>query len=106
MSASTPPTPDGERMIAEYVSSNGASGGARANAWSDSARRLVVLGYITAVAMPLIGFILGIVIIARLNKPISKHGAWIIVVSIVASIVWVLVFTSGALNPTSSELNT
>jgi len=101
MSTRTPPTPDGERWIADYVSNNGA----RANVWSDSARRLVVLGYITAVAMPLVGFILGIVVAIRLTRPNSKHGAWIILVSIIASIVWILVFTSGALNATSTELN-
>jgi hypothetical protein len=101
MSARTPPTPDGEHWIAENVSSNGAT----ASGWSDSAHRLVVLGYITAVAMPLIGFILGIVVAIRLTKPNAKHGAWIIVVSVIASVVWILVFTSGALTATSTDLN-
>jgi hypothetical protein len=101
MAATTPPTPDGERLIAEYVSSNGAT----AHGWSDRARRLVVLGYITAAAIPLLGLVLGIVVMLRPSKPNSKHGIWIIVVSIVASVVWVLVFASGALTSTSNELN-
>jgi uncharacterized membrane protein YjfL (UPF0719 family) len=83
------------------VSSNGAT----ASGWSDSARRLVVLRYITAVAMPLIGFILGIVVAIRLTRPHAKHGAWIIVVSVIASVVWILVFTSGALTATGTDLD-
>ena len=101
MSARTPPTPDSERLIAEYASSNGASAGG----WSDSARRLVVLGYITAVTMPLIGFILGIVVLIRLGRPHAKHAALIIGLSLIAAVVWILVFTSGALTATSTELN-
>ena len=101
MSAATPPTPDGEHWTVDYASSNGAT----ANVRSDSARRLVVLGYITAVAMPLIGFILGIVVATRPGKPNSKHGAWIIVLSIIASIVWILVFRSGVLTATSNDLS-
>ena len=46
VSATTPPTPDGEDWTVDYASSNGA----RAQVRSDSAHRLVVLGYITAVA--------------------------------------------------------
>jgi len=101
MSAGTPPTSESKRWIAEYASSNGATAGG----WSDGARRLVVLGYITAVTMPLIGFIVGIVVTLRLTKPNAKHGALIIVVSVIASVVWILVFASGALTATSTELN-
>ena len=101
MSATTPPTPDGEDWTVDYTSNNGAT----ANVRSDSARRLVVLGYITGVAMPLIGFILGIVVATRPTKATSKHGAWIIVVSIIASTVWILAFTSGVLTANSNDLS-
>jgi hypothetical protein len=97
-----PPTPDNGRWTVDYASSNGATAKVR----DDSARRLVVLGYITAIAMPLIGFILGIVVATRPgSKANSRHGVWIIVVSLVASVVWILVFTSGVLTATSNDLN-
>ncbi len=52
--------------------------------------------------MPPIGFCLGIVIIFRFGRPRSKHGLWIVVISIVASIIWFLILTSGALNSTTT----
>jgi hypothetical protein len=38
------------------------------------------------------------VIAARFSHPRSKHGPAIIVVSIIASVLWTLIITSGALN--------
>jgi uncharacterized membrane protein len=99
--SATPPTPDGEDWTVGYASSNGA----RANVPSDSAYRLIVLGYITAVAMPLVGLILGIVVATRSSRGNSKHGAWIIVISLIASIVWILVFSSGVLTASSNDLS-
>jgi ABC-type dipeptide/oligopeptide/nickel transport system permease component len=100
MSATTPPTPDGEHWSADYVSSNGASAGVR----NERALRLVVLAYITAVALPLIGLILGIVVATRPNKAYSRHGTWIIVLSILAGIVWIAVFASGVFTSTTNDL--
>lgn len=54
-----------------------------------------IVGYVLAVLMPLIGFIIGCV---RLNK--SKHGIWIIVTSVVAFIVW-LALIAGSSSGTS-----
>lgn len=99
ISASSPPTPDDERWTADYASSNGATAKVR----SDSVRRLVVLGYITAVSMPPIGLILGIVVATRPTKTNSKHGASIIVISIIASFAWILILTSGFLNTASTD---
>jgi hypothetical protein len=101
MSATTPPNPDGDPWPVDYVSTNGA----KAVAGSESADRLVVLGYITAVAIPLIGLIVGIVVLTRPGKANSRHGVLIIVVSLIASVAWILVFTSGALTATSNDLN-
>ena len=101
MSATTPPNPDGDRWPVDYASTNGANAGAG----SESADRLVVLGYITAVAMPLIGFIVGIVVLTRPAKANSRHGVLIILVSIIASVAWILVFTSGAVTATNNDLN-
>lgn len=92
---------DGERWPAKYVSSNGASAGV----WTEKARRLVALGYITAIALPVIGLIVGIVVVMRPAKAISKHGVWIIVLSLMASIAWILVLSSGALTSTNNELS-
>jgi general stress protein CsbA len=68
---------------------------------SESIQRLVVLGYITAVAMPPVGLVLGIVLVIRLSAADSKHGVWIIAISIVALVVWLLVLASGAVNTTN-----
>jgi general stress protein CsbA len=68
---------------------------------SESIQRLVVLGYITAVAMPPVGLVLGIVLVIRLTGPESKHGVWIIAISIVALVVWLLLLASGVVNTTS-----
>jgi hypothetical protein len=99
ISATSPPTPDDERWDADYASRNGAASNVR----RDSVHRLVVLAYITAVSMPPLGFVLGIVVAIRSAKMNSKHGAWIIVVSIIASLVWILIITSGALSTASTD---
>jgi hypothetical protein len=93
--------PDRERWAAQYVSTNGAS----ANTWSDPAYRLVVAGYIVAVAMPPIGFVLAIVLARRPGKPYATHWRWIMLISIIAAIGWTLILASGALTSTSNELN-
>ena len=91
------PTPDDRRWVAAYASTNGAASNAR----RERARRLVALAYIMAVAMPPIGFALGLVIGVRFSNLRSRHAAWIILVSILASIIWILIITSGALNTTN-----
>ena len=82
MTAATPPTP--ERDL--------------------GAERLVVLGYITAVAMPLIGLVLGIWLATRLGRNQAKHGPRIVVISLVATVVWILIFTSGVINTTNPDM--
>ena len=101
MSSGTPPTPDEQRWAARYVSSNGA----QAPDWSERAYRLVVLGYITAVAMPPVGFIISIVVASHPPRPNSKHWVWIMIISIIAAAGWTLIFASGALTSTSNELS-
>ena len=93
-----PPIPDGSRWAADHAEDKGA----RANLPSDSVRRLVVLGYITAIAMPPVGFILGLTLAVRLTKPDSKRGMWIIAVSVVASIAWIAALASGLLSPNTT----
>ncbi len=45
---------------------------------------LVPVGYILGVLFPIIGFVIGIVLLARRNN----HGAGVMVVSVVAFVVW------------------
>jgi len=59
----------------------------------------VVLAYILAVAMPPLGFALGIGLGARAR---SKHWLWIVLISIVAGVIWALIIGSGALSSTNS----
>jgi hypothetical protein len=95
-----PPTSNDSPWTADYVSSNGAT----ADAPPGSPGRLVVLGYITAVAMPLLGLVVGIVVLTRPARATSRHGRWIIGISIVASVIWVLVFISGVFTTPSNDM--
>jgi hypothetical protein len=88
------PTPDDKRWVAAYTSTNGAG----SNAGRDRVRRLLALAYILAVSVPPLGFGLGVVIAFRFSDVRRKHGVGIIVISIVASIIWTLIITAGALN--------
>lgn len=104
MSASSPSTPDGEPWTAEYGSNNGRNG-RRVNDRPPNAQRRVVLGYITAVAMPPIGLVIGITLVIRPARAGSKHGLWIIGLSIIASILWILIINSGWLTDTSNDVS-
>jgi hypothetical protein len=53
--------------------------------------------------MPPIGFVLGIILAIRFDKPASKQGVWVIAVSIVAAAVWAAIVAGGALNTPSTD---
>ena len=76
--------------------------GAPSNAPSAGVRRWVALAYILAISIPPLGFILGLVLIFKSGRQASAHGVVVIVLSIIASAVWVVVVVSGALNAASS----
>jgi hypothetical protein len=42
--------------------------------------------------------------VTRPQKATARHGRWIIGISIIASIIWALVFASGALTSTSNDM--
>jgi hypothetical protein len=63
--------------------------------------RFVVLSYIVAAAMPPFGLIMGLVVSVRLTGAGRRHALWIILVSLIASLVWILLIGSGALSATS-----
>lgn len=85
--------------MAAYASRNGAA----SSPHRESARRLITLAYIMAVSMPPIGFALGIVIAVRFRSLRSRHSAGIIVISMLASIIWILIITGGALNTPATD---
>ncbi len=99
MSASQP-TPDGERPPSGYVSNDGA---ALEVPRSVRIERLVVLGYIMAFAIPPIGLIFGVVLTIRNSGVERKHLVGIIALSIVATVVWLLILSSGVVNTTGSD---
>ena len=79
------------------------SNGATANVHPESIDRIVTLAYISAIAIPPVGLILGLVLAIGRRKSGSRHAPWIIALGIVASVVWVLVLTSGALRAASTD---
>ena len=68
-------------------------------------QRVVALGYITAIAIPPIGLIVGIVLARRHDQPPARHALWIIVISVIATVVWVAVFASGAISATDNTVS-
>jgi hypothetical protein len=89
---------DGERWTGDFAPAAEPAPAAAATAATEpeSAGGIVIVGYVTAALIPLIGFILGIVVATRPAKATSKHGAWIIVVSIFAFIVWIAIIVHNA----------
>jgi hypothetical protein len=67
---------------------------------SRTLQRIVVLGYILAVAVPPLGFAIGLVLTVP-SRSRSKHGAWIMLVSLAAAAIWALLISAGALKDTS-----
>jgi len=56
---------------------------------------LDIAGYILAVIIPLVGFILGIVSAVKHKGQGTNHGVFIIIVSVVAFIFWLVILSSG-----------
>ena len=52
--------------------------------------------------MPPVGLVLGLVVALRFGRPDSKRGLWIIALSVVAAIVWVVTVATGLVNPNSN----
>lgn len=69
------------------------------------AQRILALGYITAVAIPPVGLIIGIVIALRVQRPLNRHATWIIVISVIAAAAWIAVFASGAISATDNTIS-
>lgn len=89
---------DDRRSAIDY-----AGDGGPATLSGDSTQRLFALGYITAVTMPPIGLIVGLVLAVRLGKPDSKRAVWIVILSVIAALLWILALATGLLNPNSTS---
>jgi hypothetical protein len=74
--------------------------GSRPYSQPTALQRGVVVGYILAVALPPVGLVTGLVLMLspRLR---SRHGAWIVLLSIAAGVVWALLIGAGALKDTN-----
>jgi ABC-type Fe3+ transport system permease subunit len=74
--------------------------GSRSRSKQVTVERLIVVGYILALAMPPIGFAIGLVLMLSPSVR-SRHGVWIVLVSIVAAVIWALMISAGALTDTN-----
>jgi hypothetical protein len=74
--------------------------GSRSRSKQVTVERLIVVGYILALAMPPIGFAIGLVLMLSPSLR-SRHGVWIMLFSIVAAVIWVLMISAGALTDTN-----
>jgi Protein of unknown function (DUF2510) len=74
------------RAWTDHVAPAATAGGAPASAPSSSG--IIALGYISAVLLPIVGFVIGL---TQINR---KGGVGIILVSILSFIVWYALFTS------------
>ncbi len=54
----------------------------------------MIIGYIFAVIIPLVGFVLGLVALSNDDPNNKKHGPWIVVASVVAFIFWFVIIVS------------
>jgi len=68
-------------------------------------QRTIALGYVTAIAIPPVGLIIGVVLLRRREQPLVRHALWIIVISLIAAAVWVAVFASGAISATDNTIS-
>ena len=91
------PATRGRLLSSESSSSHD---GSRPQPKQITTQRIVVLGYILALAMPPLGLAIGLVLMLPRGVR-SKHAVWIVLVSIVAAAIWTLLIGSGALKDTS-----
>jgi RNA polymerase subunit RPABC4/transcription elongation factor Spt4 len=55
---------------------------------------LVITGYVFAVLIPIVGFILGIIAASTGDRRSSGHGIWVILLSVVVFLVWLAIVSS------------
>ena len=99
MSTPPPPIQNGNRPATGY--GTGAAG-RLASLSRESIQRVIVLGFITAVAMPPVGFVLGLLLAVRLEGSDARRGRWVVAVSVIAAVLWVVTLATGIVNPNSN----
>jgi hypothetical protein len=77
--------------------------GSTRNAPGVTVQRLIVLGYVTAVGMPPIGLILGLVLTLGPTRVRSRHGLGIIAASLIGVLIWIVIVSSGSLTSTNQS---
>ena len=82
-------------MSSDSASRNGTDPRARI-----TIERVVVLGYILAVAVPPFGLAIALGLGA---KGKSKHWRWIALLSVVAAVVWAVIIATGGLSSTNNQ---
>lgn len=88
----------GEDRGAAYYCRCDLRNGAESNARNARVRRLIALAYVLAISIPPLGLALGVAVSLRFGRQHLMHGLAVITLGVIASIVWVLVLTSGTLN--------
>jgi hypothetical protein len=58
-------------------------------------RGRVIAGYLVAVVLPIVGFIVGAVLVNRPEKPLIRQGLWMMALSVIAAFVLFLVLIVG-----------
>ena len=58
-------------------------------------RGRVIAGYVVAVVLPIVGFIVGAVLVNRPEKPLIKQGLWMMALSVGAAFVMFVVLIVG-----------
>jgi Tripartite tricarboxylate transporter TctB family len=69
---------------------------------TQTTQRVVVVGYIVAIGMPPLGFIIGLVL-ALAPRVRSRHWWGIVLVSVIGVLIWIVVVDSGTLNSTNQS---
>jgi Protein of unknown function (DUF2510) len=66
----------------------GRAGEVDASGKAQEASGVIIAGYVFAVLMPIVGFIIGL---TQINK--NRHGIWVVVVAAVAFVIWLAIFS-------------
>lgn len=70
--------------------------GTAAGEKEQEATGVIIAGYIFAILMPIVGFIIGL---TQVNR--NRHGLWVVIASVVAFVLWLAVV--GAMNESESS---
>ena len=58
--------------------------------------KLDVAGFILAFVLPPVGFVVGLTLVKRPERQLARHGRWIVVISLVVGVLYVLALIATA----------